>query len=328
MVDTLKAIYRNILFAVLIAIVMYVDMHYSYARQGWMTITVLAMTQFTVGTWIRQTLFRAMTLIAVLLTAHICVELSQLFNFPVLFWLTLILGLLSLLIFEVTFASVAMMFVMCLLFTNFMPWADLQDQVLDVFIASAIMLILSSIVTLITIRKAFINLMLQYIDYLIVLVDNIHAPHAKSLSTLIALNNSLQHNTKWVFSLGFSPGLRAGFRFYLLEIERAIELLLNLNQERCDPELVACFNESMFVNKQMLQILRDFFRGHHLTNTPLDWMQDIIQFEHAMKKSLPNVQHSVYIHYHELAMIRLFKNAKDLRLIFLQLLSALPNSLR
>lgn len=325
--------YSIFLFALLFTVILYCDMQFSYSQQGWMAITLLAMTQFTVGTWVRQTLIRTITIIASLFLVVASHTLFPSHAGLVLFSMTLLACIVSMMLLEIKFSDECMVFALCLLFANLMQvHANFQDPLMDVLLVASLMLVISMLVTLFSIKQAFIQLMLYHIDHLINMIDRVHDHALSRKRFMFVFNDNLQQDTGWIFALGLSPGLRAGFRYYTLQIERAIELLYGIqkiaHEIKQDEEMTQCFDLLMSNNKTLLSLLRAFFKTGSLFSDTEDWLQDIVLFEKLIEQTLPAHAATLHFHARDLTMIELLRYCKDLRQVFLQLLMALPHSLK
>lgn len=321
----------GVVFAILLIVVFFCDVNFSLSKEGWITITFLAMMQFSVGTWIRQTLQRSITMIAALVLINLIQYYFPFYADTIIMVLSITFAFVCVFVLEIKYVPECLVFSFIFLFANFMPLkATFNEQVVDVLIATVLMLFISSIITLVTIKRAFIKLALKSVDYMIDLVKEIKNFHYANCASLFSLNEALQEEGSWVFSFGLSPGLRGGFRYFQLEIENAIELLYQISSKahliEDDENLSLSFKVMMETNTLLLGNLRHFFLGQSFVADQNDYLQDMRKFENEIQKGSPNVS-SIYLSENELNLISLLKASKDFRQVLLRLILALPKSI-
>lgn len=325
----LKTGYTVIPLTMFMLLIFYCDMRFSFSKQGWMTITALAMMQFTRGVSIRQVLLRGLVIVSVLCAVNFLEFLEVLFLIPMLFFVSVFIGVSAVFWLEVSFLPEFIIFIFCLLFANFMVNEPvLYDQMLDVLIATGLILCIASINTWFTIKKTFIALVVRYFDYFLHLSKELRALSAGKQSAMFSFNLGLRQDAAWVFSLGFSPGLRAGFRYYLLEIERAEELFASIMSRvsflGVNQKLSASFIDVMLTNEKLLLILRAFFLNGALTHDQTDWVKDLVVFEALFEQQFPVTLQSIHFHHQDLARVAFVKDCKELRQVIFNLFMALP----
>ena len=318
-------------FAILMLIILYCDIRFSFARQGWMTITALAMTQFTKGTCIRQTLLRGLTIVAALSVIELSQFLDVLLLLPILLCVSLFTACITIFWFEMRRLPEFALFVFCLLFANFMTTdISLHEQILDVAIVAVVMLCAAFIDTWFMIKKTFIALIVRYLDYFVSITRKLCVMSASAQMAAFSFNNRLRQDAAWVFALGLSPRLRAGFRYYLLEIERVEELFASIATHmhliHFDNQLSASFMQVMLTNEKLLLALRTFFTDGIFVRNQQDWVQDLVVFEALLERQFPIALQYMHFQHHDLVVVAFLKDCKELRQILFNLFMALPNA--
>jgi hypothetical protein len=145
--------------------------------------------------------------------------------------------------------------------------------------------------------------------------------------------NILQSTTQypeWVFDFGFNPGLRAGYRFFLIKIEWVTEILFSLHYlfEKIDVQKIFVlqdnFLEVISKNNELLEAIIHVFSDKPMINTSSDYMADIDQLEKSVYAMLPRHLELLVMTPDEELLASLLRHMKDLRKLLLELASALP----
>ncbi len=174
----------------------------------------------------------------------------------------------------------------------------------------------------------------EYLRVQIIFCTENNAEHL--LEKKIALEKLLLSGWKiypeWIYQRGFNPGLRAGFRFFLVHVDQIIELLI-VNDEQLRREqppiakhLQAKMVQAMEGNHQLLMLLMNYFEHKKLSETQTDFAEDINNLEQELWQILPNNLELLDLSPHFLLLIALVRNIKDIRNGLLKLISALPKS--
>lgn len=156
--------------------------------------------------------------------------------------------------------------------------------------------------------------------------------HAVSnLEKVLTLKNS--HYPEWVFDVGFNPGLRAGFRFFLVQIDRLAEMTFALNDvirqtftTALKADMQSEVLQVMNGNIQLLSMLIDFFnqQSWQLTTANADYTQDMQALEKTLNNHVPTQLELLDVAPDYLIVTNMVKLVKDVRETLLQLLTALP----
>jgi hypothetical protein len=166
------------------------------------------------------------------------------------------------------------------------------------------------------------------IPLLKVLVASSHNLNAISVANLL---QALQDQyPEWVYSRGFNRGLRASWRFFLIRLERIVELFLSmayLATRQIDPILLQDLNgritDSMQKNQELLEILLSYFEKDESKTTHSNYTDDIKELEQALQRLLPPNLELLDISPDYVTLTALVRNLKDLRTLLLQLVKSL-----
>lgn len=135
----------------------------------------------------------------------------------------------------------------------------------------------------------------------------------------------------WIYETGFNRGLRSGFRFFLIHVERVSEVLFSMDDIRARGldrglmrELQASIDNVMRKNQELLTILSEYFMQVKISNTNSDFTSDITEFEKAVQRALPDNMSILSVSPMFLQITAFVRDIKDLRGLLLQLVAALP----
>ena len=138
---------------------------------------------------------------------------------------------------------------------------------------------------------------------------------------------------EWVYEVGFNRGLRAGFRFFLVNIERLAEVVFSLNyfiSRSMDVELVRAAQDDvkrvMEKNDELLQVLIHYFSNQrwHEIDSHSDFTSDMLALEKTLNRVVPNTMDLLDISPDYMIFTAMVRDLKDIRGLLLQLVMALP----
>jgi len=137
---------------------------------------------------------------------------------------------------------------------------------------------------------------------------------------------------EWVFATGFNPGLRGGFRFFLIHLDRIIELLFALTYlldrfitQHTNQMMRDLIIHSMKVHHEIFNILINYFKHNQLGYFSIDYDSDIATLDKTIWQILPARLEGIDLSEEPLTLLALVRNIKDTRRWLLKLLSALPD---
>ncbi len=138
---------------------------------------------------------------------------------------------------------------------------------------------------------------------------------------------------EWVFDVGFNRGLRAGFRFYLISVDRLAEMAFALNEtirnifntdlkQNIQHEVLQAMNG----NIELMTMQVDYFtkQSWQLMSGSADYTQDMKALESVLNQHVPSQLELLDVAPDYLIATNLVKLVKDMRETLLQLLTALP----
>jgi hypothetical protein len=138
---------------------------------------------------------------------------------------------------------------------------------------------------------------------------------------------------EWVYEIGFNRGLRSGFRFFLVNLERVIELLFSINflfSRQVNPvsmdDIQDAFARVMQTNQELLTILILYFKENKLNEIKSDFMSDMTELEKALNQIVPNNLELLAVTPNNLLLTALVRDMRDLRELLLQLVKSLPEA--
>lgn len=137
---------------------------------------------------------------------------------------------------------------------------------------------------------------------------------------------------EWAYAPGFNPGLRGGFRFFLLNIEQVADALVAMSYEaelRVAPNLlsplVPDLTVSMACNRTLLQALYAYFKEDKLEDKQADFTNDLPRLDEATREVVPNNLELLDIDPDYVTITAFVRHIKDIRERLLQLMMALIN---
>lgn len=153
--------------------------------------------------------------------------------------------------------------------------------------------------------------------------------YSRDLATIkkINLENALIFSPypEWVYETGFNPGLRAGFRFFLVHLEQTIDLYFALrNHDITNQQLPDEFARVFDNNSQLIAMLIDYFAMNQVVRTDLDFTSDLIAMENVAKDLMPSNIEILDLAPEYLQISAVVHTVKDIRKQLLQLLMSLP----
>jgi hypothetical protein len=144
------------------------------------------------------------------------------------------------------------------------------------------------------------------------------------IQTEYALQSQEGVYPEWVFEVGFNPGLRGGFRFFLVNLDRIIEIYYSLDalarsgfDAGIMQDMSACLKKSLEKNIELMTILCE------MTNDS-DYTSDIVDLEKVLRQNIPDNLELLDISTEYVKLTALVRDIKDIREILLQLVLALP----
>jgi hypothetical protein len=142
---------------------------------------------------------------------------------------------------------------------------------------------------------------------------------------------------EWIYHSGYNPGLRSSHRFYLIQLERAIELLFSIEFMIGEGQLLlglpsdelAAMIAVMRGNEDLIAHLTVYFGGESFDSGAVfssnDFMTDIKNLDIILQQRAPGTIEVLDIAPDYVNAILLGRNVKDLRQSLFNLISSLPS---
>lgn len=149
----------------------------------------------------------------------------------------------------------------------------------------------------------------------------------------ITIENMLLDRTypEWIYEIGFNPGLRAGFRYFLLKLEYLIDIYFSLNNAftaELDPELRSvtyeAITETLRKNEDLMRLLHSYFTTGKIDRSLSDLISDITTLEAIVRENIPENIDLLDISNDYVILTAITRALKDARQTLIELLSALP----
>lgn len=138
---------------------------------------------------------------------------------------------------------------------------------------------------------------------------------------------------EWVYEQGFNPGLRAGFRYFLIQLERLTDLYFSLHHflsRGIEDGMLNAIRESlvdcMKNNNALLLSLRQYFIQQSFANHMEDFTSDILLLEKVAGKLMPQSIELLDVSPEYIVLAAIVRDIKDIRQILLKLNAALPTT--
>ena len=153
----------------------------------------------------------------------------------------------------------------------------------------------------------------------------------QSSERMIALLQSDSLYPEWVYAVGFNPGLRAGFRFFLIQLESIVEIFFSLHaligavSDAIDLDVISSEIGVVLKNNEYLfGTLIDHLSEckSQKTNNSIDLTGDIVALENALEQCVPVSLELLTIAPSAMILIAIVRDLKDLREILLLLIES------
>jgi hypothetical protein len=138
---------------------------------------------------------------------------------------------------------------------------------------------------------------------------------------------------EWVYEVGFNPGLRSGFRFFLINVERLIEIIFSMNylvageiDDKRLQEIADYISVATERNVELITLLISFFQKKEIYAMTNDFTNDILDLDSALNRVVPGGLALLDTVPDYMLLIALVRCIKDMRCLLLQLVTALPTS--
>jgi len=336
--------------AITVTVVLIINYYFAFTEQGIMVATGFLVSQTTKGTSFRQGGFFLLTIVAALFVFSLLavffierplqLQAALAFIFIIsslLAWKsspTFNKAQLRLLIFSI------LLWIVCLFPVH--HYSVMQNQLIDLALGAGIAILGKHLIFPVKLGDEFrhdVTPVLRAVaDYSTALINVFLTPHQdpnaltqKRENIEKILLSSSNNFPEWVYEVGFNPGLRSGFRFFLIHVERLTELYLSLDYltaYHLDTvslyDLIPLLVTTLKENQALLQEIIEYLEKKKITTTSAHLVEDILALETALKQITPTSLDLFDLSPDYLVLTAFAHTQKAIREILLQLGKALP----
>ena len=324
-------------FAVMLA--WYLQPWISFEQDGWMPLAALLMSQSTQGSPVRQGLSSVLSLFAgVLLASMVAMYFSMNVMIASTVCIFMFAGYLLWMLRPLTSPgfNLVMCFAMAYLLAAFMPidsMMQIKYRCADVVMGGVIGIASQLFIFPVRVGREFSGslqpLLMEMSLYLRAYSEfdpsRWREEKDKQLSRLI--QTQTKYYPEWVYELGFNPGLRAGFRFFLIHLERVIDMIQAfdyLSIETLPSEFHDALKSVVNVNADLVDLLSQALVKGAKSMTLGEMKKDVEALNEISQKIMPG-NFEILMHDEEaVSVLSLTRLAKDMRQVLLTLLLAVP----
>lgn len=209
----------------------------------------------------------------------------------------------------------------------------LRDRLIDVGIGALIAILCQQVIFPFQFVDEFRLGLLPTVRFLKTYSDQLTSALLQDNPRASRLDYRLQENyPEWVYDTGFNRALRAGFRFFLIYLERVCELYCSLNYYTTQALPVALlsqvrplFREVMQRNELLLDTIETYLSEGKLKIIEADFTDDIEALQQAVRALVPANLELLELSPDDLTLSAIVRDVVDLRRFLLRLTLALPS---
>jgi hypothetical protein len=333
--------------AVLVAFI--INYYFSFSGEFWLFLSAFLVSQTTKGTPLRQGLIYFLTIFVSLLFASALLMLSGQTTvvYPIVAIIYLF-GSYFLFIYRpaVNRGFYFFLFFLIILLLGIEPpyysFEIMQNRVLDIVLGSFIGIVASLVIFPVNFEREFgqgvIPVLTALASYSDALTQKLLLSTPERITLLgdskrqveKALQTQSGMYPEWAYEVGFNPGLRSGFRFFLVNLERLSDILFSMEYLSFKGEintfsgLANEISKSMKHNQELILALTHYFDEQESLDSVSDFTSDIEELQAALHRLV-----TVNIEYLDLSpeailLVEVVRDIKDMRQLLLQLVAALP----
>jgi hypothetical protein len=333
--------------SVSVAIAFIINHYFSFSREYWILLTALLVNQTTRGTPVRQGMIIFMTAFAAIdIASFLMINIKR----PEIMYV--ILSLTFLINGYFVFTSrpqsnriyfFAGCFFIVLLLATLSPIQTnefMRYRVLDAIIGATIGILTGLIIFPVKFASEFsagivpiVHSLSEYSEALQKhFISHDYALVSKQKNKIEVMLQSQQGMyPEWVYEIGFNRGLRSGFRFFLINLERVIDVHFSIHYllsrhidilGEINDAIIKCLQK----NHELFAILTYYFQKNTFLDVQSDFTDDIIQLEKTLNHFIPNNLELLAVTQNNLLLTALVRDIRDLRGLLLKLVKALPAS--
>lgn len=137
----------------------------------------------------------------------------------------------------------------------------------------------------------------------------------------------------WIYDVGFNPGLREGFRSFLLSLEQAADLLFAIEYEVTNKlnmplatDLASAMQTAMRGNMYLISALINYFNNRNISDDKSNYEDDVREMEKILQNHVPASIELLDVASQSFVMTAIVRHIKDLRSVLIKLIISLPRS--
>lgn len=320
--------------AVLVA--MLINMFQPFEQQPWIVIAALLVSQTTRGTPIKQSLYYAcLILIGFIIASELIYFVPS--SFIVLNLAMCIYIVAGLVVFYNRPLQDTVYFTILLLPLIFLirclyPAMDMMlvvKSVIDILMGAGIGMLCNYVILPVQPYQEFVTGVMPTIK---ALKKNLaHVKDEGEVKFDSYLQDSNTSYPEWIYEPGFNPGLRSGYRFFLINLERICELMVSLNyyikmgvKNNCSDEMLSQINVVVNETITLIDALMDKLSGRTDLRVDANFVHDIERLEELAQDKFPGRLDVLHYQEERVQLVAFIRDLKDMRNLLLQLALAVP----
>jgi hypothetical protein len=314
-----------------------VNYYFSFSGEYWIVLAAFLASQTTRGTPLRQGLIDSLSMISAIVISSLLLLFIP--------WVQAIYVMLAILFVVLGYIIttnqlqpnkkwyVAILFFIIFMLSVLSPSMSSQlmkNRLVDIVIGSVIGILSKQVIFPIRLSQEFRVGILPMLKKMLVDAQAFAENRMQQEKQLVDFTGLFP---EWVYESGFNPGLRSGFRYFLVYMERIADLFLSMSSllsQPIDENLLLQINgdivDAMQKNSELIEILIAFFEGKKVNQPPSDLTSDIKQLEATLQRITPASLELLEMMPECMTLTALVRDIKDMRALLLQLVMSLPLS--
>lgn len=330
--------------ATLIAIA--IEWHFAVSQEGWIVISALLTSQTTRGTPFKQGLyFFVLIALGVIVGALLTYAVTSMFLLQVIATAAFMIA--GMVVFynrplQDTSYFTIILLPLVLIIAIMLPAANLDllaSRLLDVLMGAGIGIACQQLIfpvrpyaDMVAGLSSILQAYAEYSDALQLYFSGGKCQFQEKRALIVlSLQVSGGMYPEWVYEAGFNPGLRAGYRFFLVNTERVSEVIFSIDsliesgiKDHMTPAMWGKVAEVAAVNSKLIISLREKLNGKVAEQADMDLMSDVDALEKEAGMHLPGGLDLLGFTQEYAQMTTLVRDLKDIRKLLLQLLLSVP----
>lgn len=242
------------------------------------------------------------------------------------------------------FLSIFLVILLSAIFSSINIIDSLNKQIIDMLIGVAIGIVCTKWIFPLRFGSAFgqgiIPVLRALVDYSTMTttcfvqlnINNNDEISKKKIEIENLLSSTKSIYPEWAYDVGFNPGLRGGFRFFLIHLEQIIELFFSMEyllkqiaEVKCTQAMTNSVRDVMEKNNRLMHVIINYFQHHELKEeVDTDFFSDISTLENFTRCMVPKQLELLDISPDYVALTAFVRDMKDIRELLLKLVMALP----